>query len=159
MFLGLDVIGNPSKLFSNFEMGIKDLVEETQKGFEKDRATSGVVGVAVGVKELLGHVVGKSSYTTILRCYVVYKFYSTVCSGISFLVILYIIYAEGSTGSLVSATGSFRTSLLQTTDLDYKRVSGTTAELTTAELTTAELTTAELTTCRVNYCRVNYLQS
>ncbi len=59
MFLGLDVIGNPSRLFSNFEHGIKDLIEETQKGLEDDKASSGIVGVAVGVKELLGHVVGK----------------------------------------------------------------------------------------------------
>ena len=93
MFLGLDVIGNPSKLFSNFEMGIKDLIEETQKGFEKDRATSGVVGVAVGVKELLGHVVGKSSYTTILRCYVVYKFYSILAVAFHFWS-YYILYMQ-----------------------------------------------------------------
>jgi len=32
-------------------------------------------------------------------------------------------FLEGSAGSLLSTTGSFRTSLLQTTDLEYKRVS------------------------------------
>jgi len=59
------VIGNPSKLFGNFELGIKDLIEETEKGFEKDKAAAGVVGVAVGVKELLGHVVGKDLQTVV----------------------------------------------------------------------------------------------
>ena len=58
MFLGLDVIGNPSQFFKNIDIGIKDLIEETEKGFEKDYAVLGVIGVAVGVKHLLGHVIG-----------------------------------------------------------------------------------------------------
>ena len=34
-------------------MGIHELIEESKKGFERRSAGSGVVGVAVGVKELL----------------------------------------------------------------------------------------------------------
>ena len=36
---------------------------------------------------------------------------------------LFFLFPEGSAGSLLSTTGSFRSSLLETTDLDYKRVS------------------------------------
>lgn len=56
---GLDLIGNPSKLIDNLETGVKDLIKESKKGFQKDTVGSGVFGVAVGVKQLLGHVVGK----------------------------------------------------------------------------------------------------
>ena len=59
MVFGLDFLGNPSLLIHNFDMGIRDLIEESKKGFEQRSAGSGVVGVAVGVKELLGHVVGQ----------------------------------------------------------------------------------------------------
>ncbi len=59
VLFGLDLIGNPSQLIHNFDLGIKELIEESKKGFERHTAGSGVAGVAVGVKELLGHVVGK----------------------------------------------------------------------------------------------------
>lgn len=57
---GLDLLGSPSTLLYNFEVGIDDLIEESKKGFGGDAVGSGVVGVAVGVKQLLGHVIGTS---------------------------------------------------------------------------------------------------
>jgi len=60
VIFGLDLIGNPSKLFNNFETGIKDLIDESKRGFESSSAGSGIVGVAKGLRDLLGHVVGVS---------------------------------------------------------------------------------------------------
>ena len=61
VLFGLDLIGNPSKLISNIETGIKELIDETEQGFERHTRGSGVTGVAVGVKDLLGQVIGKTS--------------------------------------------------------------------------------------------------
>ena len=47
-------------MIHNFESGVKDLIEESEKGFERNAT---VHGVAVGVKELLGHIIG------LLLCY------------------------------------------------------------------------------------------
>ena len=55
---GLDIIGNPSKLLGNIETGVRDLVDKSVEGFERHSAVHRVGGVASGVKELLGHVVG-----------------------------------------------------------------------------------------------------
>ncbi len=54
----MDIIGNPSKFFGNIESGVKDFIDEAEKGFEKNTTGSEVIGIAVGVQSLLGHVVG-----------------------------------------------------------------------------------------------------
>lgn len=107
VLFGLDLIGNPSKLIGNIETGVKELIDESEKGFERHTRGSGVTGVAVGVKDLLGHVLG------VLPRQCQSFGWKLVCS----------FYVEGSTESLGSTTGSFRNTLLETTDLDYKRVS------------------------------------
>ena len=41
---------------------------------------------------------------------------------ITHVVVVVVVVAEGSTESLGSTTGSFRNTLLETTDVDYRRV-------------------------------------
>ena len=85
VIFGLDIIGNPSMLFKNFELGVSDLVDKSRAGFERSTAVSGVTGVAVGVKELLGHVIGVYLlYIHVLRVYhhVCFVCLSVMCRGL-----------------------------------------------------------------------------
>ncbi len=67
-------------------------------------------GIALGVKSLLGHVVGKLEFElTIISLQCLHNL---------------LLYVGGGANSIVLSTGSLSSMLLAATDLDYQRVSG-----------------------------------
>ena len=56
------MIGNPAKLFNSFQTGAKDLVFKSKEGLMEGEVGT---GIALGVKSLLGHVVGECSRNTV----------------------------------------------------------------------------------------------